>query len=290
MSTVSEWDIPDALLDSEQLTIEQCLAAGAQGVFIPNFHYHALPGISGSNYALLMESQQHLDHKGLFSMGESTALKFGSLFHAMVLEPETVDADYVVMPEFEPKEITGITIAQAKRDFMAANHYKTIVDADEFAKAERMAANVRAILGDIVDAGIKERSLFVEQRGLILKSRLDIDLENDGDDYDLKSITLGTKAFSNSVLEHHIKKLGYHISAAHRNIVRRELGKKVRHNYLCFCDTGGGHMVRIIRLAPDWIKETEAEVSELLDNRRYYLASNEADTTIVDIDGRRRDY
>lgn len=272
------------------LTIDDCLRAGAKGVDIPNEVYHSLPGISGSNLTLLAESNKHLDNKHLFNLGDTPALTFGSLLHAMVLEPETVFSRYVVMPEkFGPKTETGISMTQAKKYFISENSHKVVIESEDFKKAERMAQNVIAICGDIIDSGIKERSLFSDLDGVICKCRLDIDLEHLGDDYDLKSITLGMKDFSDQTLEHHIKKLKYHWSAAFRNIIRRSLGKPVNDSYLIFCNNGPGHMIRVIRIHPEWVLEAEAIVNDLLDSRRFYLATKQ-DNPIVDIDDSKRFY
>ncbi len=285
-----EWDIPeDVEQDVSEITIEQCLEAGAKGVDIPNDVYHAFPGTSGSNLTLLAESNRHLDNKHLFNLGDSPALLFGSLFHTLVLEPHDVESRYVVLPKFENKAQTGLTITQATKDFYRDNADKIIVEADSMNKAKRMATNVRAICGDIIDAGIKERSLFVEIDGLLLKCRLDIDLEDVGDDYDLKSISLGVKEFSDKNIELHIKKLHYHWGAAFRNIIRRALGKPVRDSYLIFCNTGMGNMVRVIKIAPEWVKEAEAEVNDMLDGRRFYLASK-IDVPVIEIDDGQRKY
>jgi hypothetical protein len=290
LNAAIEWDIPedmdDALVvDTEIPTIEQCLAAGAKGVDITNEHYHSLPGISGSNLTLLAESNKHLDNRHLF-FTSSPALVFGSLLHTMVLEPHDVDNRYVVMPSFDLRTNKG---KADKEQFIAKNEFKTVIEAESFETAQRMARNVRAICGDIIDRGIKERSLFVEQDGLILKSRLDIDLEQEGDDYDVKTISLGTKDFSDSTIETHIKKFKYHWAAALRNIVRRELGKPVRDSYLIFCNTGSGHFVRVIKMAPAWINEAESVVSDMLEGRRFYLASK-IDTPVIEIDDRSRKY
>lgn len=273
---------------SAEVTLETCLSAGANGVDIPNEVYHSLPGISGSNLTLLAESNKHLDNKHLFNLGSSPALEFGTLLHTMVLEPHDVENNYVVMPKFGTKAETGISIAEAERNFYAENIGKKIIEAESFEKAERMARNVRAISGDIIDKGIKERSIFADLDGVICKCRLDINVEDNGDDYDLKSITLGIKEFSDAVLEQHIKKLRYHWSAAFRNIIRRSLGKPVHNSYLIFCNTGMGHMVRIIRISPLWIKEAEHIVEELLESRRFYLMSHIDDRQVAVIDDKWR--
>lgn len=282
-----EWDIEEA--SSDGITIEDCLLTGSVGVMISNKHYHGLAGMSGSNLMLLAESNRHLDNKHLFNLGSSPALEFGSLLHTMVLEPHDIASSYVVLPSFETKALTGVSIAQAKRDFYSENSGRTVIEYETFLKAERMSMNVRAICGKTIDKGIKERSLFADLDGVVCKCRLDIDLEDVGDDYDLKSITLGIKEFSDATLEAHIKKLKYHWSAAFRNIIRRSLGKPVRDSYLIFCNTGMGHMVRVIRISPLWIREAEGIVNDLLDARRFYLASH-IDTPIVDIDDRYRKY
>jgi hypothetical protein len=284
----TEWDIPEDIgdtdvVDAEFPTIDYCLAAGSKGVDITNEDYHALPGISGSNLTLLAESNKHLDNKHLFFTSTS-ALTFGSLLHTMVLEPHDVENRYVVMPEFDLRTNVG---KANKSQFIEDNKGKTIIEKESFETAKRMSRNVRVICGDIIEKGIKERSLFVKIDGLILKSRLDIDLEDVGDDYDLKSITLGIKEFSDATLEAHIKKFKYHWSAAFRNIIRRELGKPVRDSYLIFVNTGPGHMVRVIKMRPLWIKEAEAVVQDLLDARRFYLASK-IDIPAVEIDDRNR--
>jgi len=256
---LTDWDITPDLIEHINLT---------------------LGGISGSNLTLLAESNKHLDNKHLFNLGDSPALLFGTLLHTFVLEPREIEKNYVVLPEYNLRTNEG---KQKKKDFEAANLGKIVVDASDFEKAKNMARNVMSVCGGIIESGIKERSLFVDINGLILKSRLDCDVENVGDDYDLKSITLGTKDFSNSTIEQHIKKFNYHRSAAFRNIIRRSLGKPVRDSYLIFCSTAAGYMVRVIKMNQDWIKSAEAEVNELLESRVFYLSSKiDIPTTIID--------
>lgn len=258
-------------MDNNEITIRDCLLAGKHGVDISNEKYHALPGISGSNLELLAESNKHLDNKALFSLGKTPALSFGSLFHTLVLERGEFSNRYAFMPKFESKAKIGFTISEQKEIFKKANEGKEIIDEETFNRASDMCRNVRAICGDLIDLGIRERSLFVDLEGVICKCRLDVDLEEVGDDYDLKSITLGLKPFSDHTLEQHIKKLNYHRSAAFRNIIRRALGKPVRDSFLIFCDTGPGHRVRVIQIAPGWIAQAENEVQDLLESRRFYL-------------------
>lgn len=280
MKTLDVWDIQPDIIESNEMSLDQCLAAGSNGVMISNENYHGIGGISGSNLTLLAESNKHLDNKRLFNLGESPALTFGTLLHTFVLEPHEIESNYAILPELNLRTNQG---KEDKQAFIEASKGKTVITLEDFEKARDMARNVIAVFGDVIDSGIKERSLFVDLDGLVLKSRLDIDVEEVGDDLDLKSITLGTKDFSNRSIEQHIKKFNYQRSAAFRNIIRRALGKPVRDSYLIFCDTGSGHMVRAIKMHPDWIKQAESEVNELLEDRRFYLSSGvDNKATLID--------
>ena len=279
-----DWDVPFdmplAVETSQDLSLEDCLLAGSKGVMIDNEHYHSLAGISGSNLTLLAESNLHLDNKSLFNLGTSPALEFGTLLHTFVLEPAEIDKNYAVMPTFNLRTNDG---KQQKMDFISENAGKITVTDEDYQNAAAMAKNVMAICGDVIDAGIKERSLFADVGGVVLKCRLDCDLESVGDDFDLKSITLGIKGFSDVTLEQHIKKFNYHRSAALRNITRRTLGLPVRDSYLIFSDTGGCHMVRVIKMHPEWIASAENDVNELLEARRFYLATKlDRGVTVID--------
>lgn len=283
MNSIADWD---ALIgENDRPGIDECLAAGARGVYITNEHYHSLPGISGSNLALLAESNRHLDNKHLFNLGDTEALRFGTLVHTLVLEPESVIDRYAVAPAFNGRTRLG---KEEKLSFHALHGHKTIIPNSDYKKASRMAENIQAIAGDIIDCSIKERSLFVDVNGLVLKCRLDCDVDHLGDDYDIKSITLGAKEFSDATLESHIKRFKYHWSAAFRNIIRQALGKPVRDSYLIFCDTGPGHRVRLIKISREWINDSLDVVGTLLENRISYLATRQ-DVPVTEIDDRFRD-
>lgn len=260
--------------------LDTCLAAGANGINIPIETYHKLPGISGTRLKLLNESNVHFDNAQLFDPGSTDALVFGNLFHTATIEPHELENRYCEMPKYDLRTNAG---KADKAAFIEENKDKEIVDEESLETAKKMARNVRAICGDMINRGIIERSLFVDYRGLILKCRIDIDLEDEGIDCDLKSITLGTRDFSNKTLEYVIKDYKYHWSAALRNIVRRLLGKPARENILVFCNTGPGNMVRVVKIADDWMHEAEQYVMELLNRRLYYLKTGD-DVEISSID------
>jgi hypothetical protein len=234
------------------VTIEQCLDAGKNGVMIENNHYHSLPGISGSKLKLLEESNKHLDHAELFSMGTKDHFILGTCVHEMVLEPEKTT--FAVCPKAKwEKDNTG----------------KNLIEIDDCIKAGKMAKNVKAICGDIIENSICERSLFTYwEQNIIIKSR--IDAQHGHDDYDLKTIT-PKNGMSDFELYHHANKLGYFTSAALRQIVRQCLGMPIGDSYLIFVSTSPGHMVKVRKIPDSILEQANEKVTALLTSRAFYL-------------------
>ena len=264
----------------EELTLEECLRAGANGVDIPNEHYHELQGLSGSQLSLLAESNLHYENRRLFSPGNRDCFTFGTLVHTLSLEPHKTN-NYCIMPTFETKAKSGVTIAEQKAEFLEDHHDKIIVTSADYEKAERMAENVRAICGGFLDDALIERSLFAEYApGVVIKCRIDAQVGID--DYDLKTITPKAMSMSEVTLKHHTKDFGYIQSAAFRNVVRRSLGCDVGDSYLIYVATTPGHMVKIRRIPPALIAEAEDAGHDLLLLRRRWLKNN-TDIDIKDI-------
>lgn len=247
------------------ITIEECLAAGKNGVMIPNADYHALPGISASKLRYLEESNKHLDNAEHFSMGNQDYFTLGTCVHEMVLEPHL--ESFAVMPNFDGRTNIG---KEEKKLWTEQNRHKININADDYYKAVAMARNVNAICGDIIENSICERSLFTHwEQNIIIKCR--IDAQHGHDDYDLKTIT-PKSGMSDSELFHHSEKLGYFTSAALRQIVRECLGMPIGDSYLIFVSTSPGHMVKV-RKIPDYALEQASEkVTSLLSSRALYLS------------------
>lgn len=279
------WDIEPDLAEAG-LSLAQCLEAGKLGVDIPNEQYHSMEGMSGSNIELLENSNKHLDNKNLFALDRTDALVFGSLLHTLVLEPHLFASEFVINPKFDLRTSQGKI---DKAAFVDKHSTKTVINNEDFLKASKMARNVKAICGDVITKGEKERSYFVNDNGLILKIRPDIYIAKNGADWDVKTITPKNLDLSDKALERHILNMGYHISAAFRNIVRKSLGMNTGDFYLIFVSTSTGHLVRPIKIANEWISEAEDYVNDLLAGRRFYLESG-LDTGIKVIDRSSRKY
>ncbi len=262
-----------------ELSINDCLDSGANGVMIPNELYHSLPGLSGSKIQLLEESNLHFDNAHRFDTGSKRCYDLGSHVHCLVLEPHLANA--AVMPKFESKAMCGMSIAEQKEEFMLDNPDALIISQEDFDKAQRMAENVHAICGDILSSSINERSIFAQYApGVIIKCR--IDCQHGDDDYDLKTITLPRGDFSERAIKHHCEALGYYKSAALRNVVRQTLGVQTGDSYLIFVSTSPGHFVKIRRIPAGIIAEYEDYCHDLLLLRRRYL-HNRTDLEIKEI-------
>jgi len=266
------------------MNINQCLAAGKEGVDIPIEHYHNLDGISGTSLTFLEESNAHYENRAIF-WHDSEALTFGNLVHTLCLEPEKMPNLYAIAPVFDGRTKEG---KAAREEWLQRSSGKTSIALDDFEIASRMATHVEAIAGHIISAGIRERSFFAEPDGMVIKARPDI-LTPQGDDYDLKTISLRNGDFSDYALEQVIRGYHYHQSAGFRNIVRRSLGHTIGDSFLIFVSKGAGHMVKIRQIDPEWVAEGEAQVMELLKIRKDYLAYG-WDTEPRIIDRRNRAY
>lgn len=254
----------------DSLTIDECLSAGANGVMIPCEHYHELPGISGTGLFYLSESNKHYDNRRLF-FHHTSCLILGNLVHTATLEPDELHARYVRTPKFECKALSGQTIKEQQQEFAEDNKHRIIIGDDDWIKTERMARNVRAICPGILQNSVKERSLFAQwSDDIIIKCRLDIEYQ-DGSDFDLKTITPKGGDFSDYALLRHIKALNYHVSAAFRNLVRRNLGIQTLDSYLIFVSTSPGHMVKVRQIPPDLIKLGESICRSILESRQDFL-------------------
>jgi len=280
------WDIEPDIEEESGLSPAQCVLSGKHGIDIPNEQYHSMAGISGSNLELLANSNKHLDNKVLFNLDRTDALVFGSLVHTLTLEPHLFSTEFVISPKFDLRTSAGKI---DKAAFDDKHDDKTVIKNEDFLKASKMARNVIAICGDVIDQGKKERSYFSDYDGLLLKIRPDIYVQETGADWDVKTISPKNLDMSDKALERHILNMGYHISAGFRNIVRKSLGMKTGDFYFIFASTSTGHLVRPIKIANEWVSEAENYVNELLNTRRFYLESG-IDTGIKTIDRSSRKY
>ncbi|SFP23922.1 PD-(D/E)XK nuclease-like domain-containing protein [Hydrogenimonas thermophila] len=176
-----------------------------------NAEYRAKDGISSSDFRLLELSPLHYVHRERFKL-EGKQFDFGTLLHAMVLEPETLSNEFV-KEEFDGcrENKNSKKYREAKAKFLEENAGKQVVAVDEWETAERMAENIRAIAGGILSNGVAERSIFAkDDLGFTRKCRPDYYLQKAGIVIDIKT----TKSVDPYSFEKAIYDYRYHRQAA----------------------------------------------------------------------------
>ena len=139
----------------------------------PAADYFAIEALSASGAKLLNRSAAHYLHNKANPAKPSAAQMFGTLVHSLVLEPETVNNLYAAAPKFDKRTNAG---KAGFAEFEAANAGKTIIDLDDFQRAQRCATAV----WDHPTAGAlfalaqhREVTVLFERYGVQCKARID---------------------------------------------------------------------------------------------------------------------
>ena len=246
---------------------------GQEGLDMTNESYHSAPGISGTTLKLLSISNKHFDNKDFFSPETSDAMKFGTLFHTVTLEPHKLGEQYFVMPDFG--DMRKAANKQFKADYLSRVESSQldleIVTTDDMNKAEKMARNIRAIYGDLFEGSLIEKSFFCDDEGVTLKVRPDILNRERKEEYDLKSITPKYGSMSDRALQAQSLQLGYDKSAGFRKYCYELMGIEVDSFFLIFASTSSDHLVKKVQISPDAIDLAYIEAKQIIQKRKFYL-------------------
>lgn len=196
------------------------------GVYdISNAEYHSAAGISRSQLMLLNKSPYHFwyeTYSGLAPEKEATpAMKLGSLFHTMLLEPDKFEREYFVisqktMPAIDTNPYRLIKEEAAGREAITAS---------TFEKAQQMAelCKKHGIVATVLEGAEFEQSIFWtdKETGLQFKARPDIwsaslvaDLKTAED--------VATYKFQRAAIDY-----GYYLQAAMIHEACKSLGRPV---------------------------------------------------------------
>lgn len=114
---------------------------------MPNNQYHSITmkreTVSKSGLDQVDKSCAHYEYSIENPTEETPALVFGRAFHTMILEPEKVDEDIIVLPDsWLTKAECGTSIAEQKEQFLIRNRGKAILTADQMEIALAMQKSV----------------------------------------------------------------------------------------------------------------------------------------------------
>ena len=187
--------------------------------------YRQHPAISRSDLFKIKESPEKFKYHMDNPESPTPSLIFGQLFHAMALQPETVDEQFVIDPKINKRSNAGKDEWKA---FLEANEGKTIITDDMYQLATEMCKALYAneAARKLID-GEKEKPFFWidELTGEECKCRTDV-ITKIGD----LNIIVDLKSAESAATENFTKdavKYGYDFQSAHyKTGVEKNTGKE----------------------------------------------------------------
>jgi len=193
---------------------ELAVANDGIGFEVENELYHQMSGISSTDIKVMKLSPLHYLNKELFKF-DTDSLTRGSLYHKMVLEPDTLKQEFI-KEDFEGAELNKNSKAykEAKAEFLKQHQGKKIITKNEWEETEKMSLITKTIAGALLENTVNERAFFWENEefGELLKCKVDALNLQYGVAIDLKTISgdvANEKDIQRAVLDYK-----YHISAA----------------------------------------------------------------------------
>lgn len=179
---------------------------------VPNEVYHKSPGISSSGISLILDCPkrywyQYLSNEA--SREDTRSMLIGQALHTMVLEPDTFNDRFIVLPELDRRTKAG---KEAYEQFINESQGKIVLPSSDYESAKQMADNVKAhrMYEKIYGVGNIEDSCLWKDKdtGVLLRSRPDY--YNDFLIIDVKTTKdASPQAFASSMATY-----GYHRQAA----------------------------------------------------------------------------
>lgn len=227
---------------------------------LSNEAYHARAGLSSSGVRAFMRSPAHYEvYKN--SSSDSDALRNGSLLHAMILEPETVDTDFAVAPNVDRRTKAG---KEAYQEFVESSKDKTIIKPDDFNRIEEAVFEFnRSEYAKLLTGGNAEMSFFSNINGVTVKARPDyiyIDHLGVATVYDVKS----TRSAHEDEFARSAYKYSYHIQAAFYKLVLESLGYTVADFIFLAIESNAPFGVNPFRFSNETMEKATFEVNKAI--------------------------
>ena len=141
---------------------------------LENEKYHAHPAISWSKFKHFLNSPYHYQFNVINKSADSSStdsMRFGTLVHSCILEPDLLFNSYKIMPDFGDKRIAKNK--QAYQEFMQANKdVKFLITQDEWTRLSNIMTNFQKLKFDLKGLFI-EQSLFAKYVDIDLKAKPD---------------------------------------------------------------------------------------------------------------------
>lgn len=136
--------------------------------------YHENKSLGSSLLATLLKNARlfYQIYKEGFKI-ESKELSIGSALHKLVLEPESFEEEFAILPDINKRTKAG---KEAYELFLKENENKIILSNDDFELIKQMKNKLFKLenFNIFIENGIKEQSFFAEIDGVGLKCRPDL--------------------------------------------------------------------------------------------------------------------
>ena len=252
------------------MTITDDKAAPRCGVYddLTNAEYHSSIGISKSDLDLLHRSPAHYMAAKTQPRQETDAMRLGTAFHAVVLEPDTFGSRFAVAPDVDRRTKAGKE-AWAAFEAECADGNRTIIKDADLRTVLAMKDSVMAnkIARHLIENSAHELSVYGRIGGEVCKCRPDGWLRDDGIILDLKSAMDASAAgFQRAVANGR-----YHVQDAwYRSVIQRATGQEIEGFYFIACEKEPPYAMAIYQLDIDAVRQGYDEA--LADLNAYHNA------------------
>jgi hypothetical protein len=223
----------------------QLVPTPSAAVDLDDRSYFALPRLSASGAKTLLKSPARYRYERDNPAKPTAAMEFGTMMHALVLEPHVFASRYALAPDVDRRTKEGKVAAE---QWAANNPGRIAVPSADWERVHAMARAVeQAGGGDLMVGGDMERAICWERDGVPLKAKLDC-LGRDCI-VDLKT----TSAEDEDSIQRAAWSFGYHISAAAYQEAAEVLTGRKLPKVFVFVTSTAPHDVVILEASDDFI-------------------------------------
>jgi hypothetical protein len=271
------------MISTMTLSQTELFEAGEPGIYpgIPASVYHAANFVSNSRLKPMTRSAEHCKHAMDHGVTETDALKFGSGAHAWLLEPETLERDFIVAQQCSARvKSTGRECENTGRfyddgEWFCGTHGKHLSgnDAPDKIVIPHTQWSEMAAIRDKVFAhrsarmilnsdGENELSIIANHgiTGLTCKMRLDAYRSTYSTIADIKTC----QDASRDAFERDIFKFGYYRQAGMYLRLAQQAGMNVEHFAFIAVEKKPPHAVAVYQLNDDVIEQGWTDIERLL--------------------------
>lgn len=242
----------------------ELIANPASAVDLDDLSYFSLPRLSASGAKTLLKSPARYRWERDHPAEPTAAMRFGTMFHALVLEPHIFVNRYALAPDVDRRTKEG----KAAAEQWSFDHPGRIaVPISDWDRVHAMAKAIEiSAAGDYLVGGEMEKAILWERDGAALKAKLDCLTPHCI--VDLKT----TSADDEDSIQRAAWSYGYHISAAAYQEAAEVLTGSKLPKFFIFVSSAAPYDVVVMQAGEDFI----ARGRELWDRAvRTYAACTE---------------